>query len=200
MTFCGHYGNKKQKDLIMADILGYARVSMDEQDLDAQLLRLKQVGLIKIFTDKISGQTFNRQGLQALLDYARPGDSICVVRLDRLGRTLREILRTVEDLKARKIEIISLEEKITDSASGELTFHIFAAMAHYERRLISERTKDGLMAVKAKGKKLGRPVLDMDKIDSAKKLIEAGISPTQAAKQLNIGRSTLYRELKYGSI
>lgn len=185
----------------MADILGYARVSTHHQDLDSQYQRLNIAGAIKIFNDVISGKTFKRPGLDDLLDYARPNDTICVVRLDRLGRSLKELLEIVEELKRRQIGLISLEEKIdTTSAAGELVFHFFGAIAHFERRLIAERTKDGLMAAKLKGKKLGRPALDMDKIDSARKLIEAGVSPTQAAKQLNIGRSTLYREIKYGTI
>jgi DNA invertase Pin-like site-specific DNA recombinase len=182
-------------------IIGYARVSTYQQHLDSQFQRLTESGAIKIFSDVISGKTFKRTGLEDLLAYARPGDSVCVVRLDRLGRSIKELLETVEELKRRQVDLISLEEKIdTTSAAGELTFHLFGAIAHFERRLIAERTKDGLMAAKIKGKKLGRPELDKDKLDSAIKLVNAGISPTQAAKQLNIGRSTLYRELRYGTI
>jgi DNA invertase Pin-like site-specific DNA recombinase len=93
---------------------------------------------------------------------------------------------------------MSLEEKIdTSSAAGELIFHVFGAIAHFERRLISERTKDGINAARLKGKVPGRPTLDKEKLTSALKLIESGISPTNAARQLNIGRSTIYRELKY---
>ena len=93
---------------------------------------------------------------------------------------------------------MSLEEKIdTSSAAGELVFHVFGAIAHFERRLIAERTKDGINAARLKGKIPGRPTLDKEKLSSALKLIESGLSPTSAAKQLNIGRSTIYRELKY---
>jgi DNA invertase Pin-like site-specific DNA recombinase len=182
----------------MADILGYARVSTELQELDAQKNRLFEVGAIKIFTDVISGKIFKRPGLDELISYARPNDLICVVRLDRLGRSLKELLETVEYLKERQIQLMSLEEKIdTSSAAGELIFHVFGAIAHFERRLISERTKDGINAARLKGKIPGRPTLDKEKLDAALKLIKSGMSPTSAAKQLQMGRSTLYRELKY---
>ena len=183
---------------MVADILGYARVSTLQQDLDAQRHRLTQAGAIRIFEDVISGKIFNRPGLDELIAYARPNDLLCVVRLDRLGRSLKELLETVEYLKAHKIGLMSLEEKIdTSSAAGELIFHVFGAIAHFERRLIGERTKEGINAARLKGKIPGRPTLDKEKISSALKLIESGLSPTAAARQLNIGRSTMYRELKY---
>jgi DNA invertase Pin-like site-specific DNA recombinase len=181
----------------MPDILGYARVSTHTQDLDAQRHRLKESGTIRIFEDVVSGRRFDRPGLMALIDYARPGDIVCVVRLDRLGRSLRELLETVETLKQKKIDLLSLEEKIdTSSAAGELVFHVFGAIAHFERRLISERTRDGIESARAKGKRLGRPPLDNEKLDAAFKLLEAGTSPAETAKQLGLGRSTLYREIQ----
>ena len=180
----------------MPDILGYARISTKFQDLEAQKIRLKEQGVIRIFEDVISGRKFERPGLNALIDYARPGDIVCVVRLDRLGRSLKELLETVEKLKKAKINFMSLEEKIdTSSAAGELVFHVFASLAHFERRLIAERTRDGIESARAKGKRLGRPPLDNEKLDAAFKLVEAGTSPREAAKQLGLGRSTLYREL-----
>ena len=127
------------------DILGYARVSTADQELSGQKDRLIQNGAVRVFEDVISGKTFNRPGLAALLDHARPNDTLAVIRLDRLGRSLKELLDTVDNLKARDVNLISLEERIdTTSASGELVFHVFGAIAHFERRLISERTKDGL--------------------------------------------------------
>ena len=182
----------------MTNILGYARVSTQQQDLDPQRHRLTKAGAIRIFEDVISGKIFDRPGLEALIAYARPNDLLCVVRLDRLGRSLKELLETVEYLKECKIGLMSLEEKIdTSSAAGELVFHVFGAIAHFERRLISERTKEGINAARLKGKIPGRPTFDKEKFNSALKLIESGLSPTAAAKQLNIGRSTIYRELKY---
>ena len=181
----------------MSDILGYARVSTQTQELDAQKKRLKETGAIRIFEDVRGGKKFDRPGLTALIDYARPGDIVCVVRLDRLGRSLRELLETVEELKKEKINLLSLEEKLdTSSAAGELVFHVFGAIAHFERRLIAERTRDGIEAARAKGKRLGRPPLPQEKLDAAFRLIEAGISPSQIAKQLSLGRSTLYKAIK----
>lgn len=181
----------------MGDLLGYMRVSTHGQDLEAQRRRLADAHVIKIFEDVISGRTFERPGLTRLLEYARPGDVLVVVRLDRLGRSLRELLDTVEMLKQSKIGFMSLEEKIdTSSAAGELIFHVFGAIAHFERRLIAERTKDGIEAARARGKQPGRPSLDEEKRDAAFTLVESGISPAKAAEQLGIGRSTLYRELR----
>ena len=176
------------------DILGYARVSTSEQDLSAQHDRLREAGAVRIFDDVISGKKFNRPGLAALIDYARRGDTLTVTRLDRLGRSLKELLETVEDLKTRGIGLISLEERIdTTSAACELVFHVFGAIAHFERRLISERTRDGLTAAAKNGRRPGRPKADPEKVDAALKLVDAGLSPRQAAKQIGIGRSTLYR-------
>lgn len=181
----------------MTDILGYARVSTGDQDVAGQTIRLTDAGAIKIFTDVMSGKSMDRPGLKELLNFARTGDTLAVVRLDRLGRSLAELLATVTMLHERKIALLSLEEKIdTSSAAGELIFHVFGAIAHFERRLISERTKDGIAAARAKGRNPGRQPLDMSKLDAALKLIEANISPTEAAKQLGLGRSTLYREMQ----
>lgn len=179
------------------DVLGYARVSTPGQELEAQRRRLRdEAGAARVFEDVASGRRFDRPGLAALLDYARPGDAVCVVRLDRLGRSLRELLETVEDLKRRGLQLRSLEERLdTGSAAGELVFHVFGAIAHFERRLIAERTKDGIAAARAKGKRPGRRPLDRDKVAAALKLVAAGLSPTAAARQLGLGRSTVYREI-----
>jgi len=180
----------------MGAILGYARVSTGDQDVAGQTLRLTQAGAIRVFTDVQSGRSMDRPGLAALLDYARQGDTLAIVRLDRLGRSLAELLVTVSKLKERGIALFSLEEKIdTTSAAGELVFHVFGAIAHFERRLIAERTKDGIAAARARGKRPGRQPLDADRIAAALKLVSAGLSPTDAARQLGLGRSTVYREL-----
>ena len=181
----------------MTTILGYARVSTGDQDLAGQTMRLEQAGALKTFTDVMSGKSMERPGLAGLLAYARQGDTLAIVRLDRLGRSLAELLAMVEDLRKRGIALLSLEEKIdTSSAAGELVFHVFGAIAHFERRLISERTKDGIAAARAKGRMPGRQPLNMDKVEAAIKLIEASVSPTEDAKQLGIGRSTIYREMR----
>ena len=181
----------------VGDILGYARVSTDDQDLAGQRQRLADAGAIRTFEDVVSGKRFDRPGLNDLIDHARPGDTLCVVRLDRLGRSLKELLETVDDLKRREVNFMSLEEKIdTASAAGELIFHVFGAIAHFERRLIAERTKDGIAAARARGTLPGRQPLDADRISAALKLVAAGLSPTNAAHQIGLGRSTVYREIR----
>ena len=176
------------------DTLGYARVSTHDQHPEAQNARLIEAGAIRVFTDVVSGKRFDRPGLTELIDHARPGDRLCVTRLDRLGRSLRELLETVDALKARGIHLVSLEERLdTSSAAGELVFHVFGAIAHFERRLISERTRDGIAAARKRGRTPGRPPLDPETVSAAQKLIEGGLSPARAAKQLNIGRATAYR-------
>lgn len=135
----------------MGAILGYARVSTGDQDVAGQTMRLEQAGAIKVFTDVKSGKSMDRPGLADLIAYARAGDTLAIVRLDRLGRSLAELLETVKMLRGCQIDLLSLEEKIdTSSAAGELIFHVFGAIAHFERRLISERTKDGIAAARAK--------------------------------------------------
>jgi DNA invertase Pin-like site-specific DNA recombinase len=180
----------------MGAILGYARVSTGDQDVAGQTMRLTDAGALRVFSDTRSGRTMERPGLGALLAYARDGDTLAVVRLDRLGRSLGELLATVAMLKERGIALLSLEERIdTNSAAGELVFHVFGAIAHFERRLIAERTKDGIAAARARGKHPGRQPLDPEKIAAALELVKAGLSPTVAARQLGLGRSTVYREV-----
>ncbi len=140
----------------------------------------------------------DRPGLAELLAFARQGDTLAVVRL---GRSLGELLTVVDQLKARGIAPLSLDEKIdTSSAAGELIFHVFGAIAHFERRLIVERTKDGIAAARAKGKLPGRRPLDPEKAKAALKLVEAGLSPTDAARQLGLGRATVYREMALSGV
>jgi DNA invertase Pin-like site-specific DNA recombinase len=180
----------------MGAILGYARASTSDQELEAQRKRLDDAGAIRIFEDVISGTNFEPTGLTEPLNYARSDDVLCVVRLDRLGRSSRELLETVDKLQKQGIGFMSLEERIdTISAAGKLVFQIFRSIAHFERRLIAERTRDGLRAAEAKGRKPGRPKLQDETLSSARALVEAGLSPTRAAKQLGIGRPTLYKRL-----
>lgn len=151
------------------DTLGYARVSTNEQNPDAQRVRLIEAGAIRVFIDVVSGKRFERPGLTEFIDHARPGDRLCVIRLDRLGRSRRELLETVDTLKARGIHLVSLEERLdTSSAAGELVFHVFGAIAHFARRLISERTRDGIAAARKRGRAPGRPPLDPETISAAR--------------------------------
>ena len=135
-----------------------------------------------------------------MLDQARPNDTLAVIRLDRLGQSLKELLETVDDLKAREINLISLEERIdTTSAAGKLVFHVFGAIAHFEHRLISERTKDGLINARKHGRTPGRPPLQPETISALQDLVEAGKSVSQAAKYLGTGRSTAYKIINKNS-
>jgi DNA invertase Pin-like site-specific DNA recombinase len=181
----------------MPAIVGYARVFTSDQDLAGQKHRLQAAGACRVFEDVTSGKSLERPGLAELLNYLRPGDTLAVVRLDRLGRSLRELLDIVEALNKREVALLSLEEKLdTSSAAGELVFHVFGALAQFEWRLIAERTRDGMIAARAKGSRPGRPLLDREKLEAALLLVKGGISPTKAARQAGLGRSTLYREIK----
>ena len=157
-------------------IIGYARVSTDDQDLSLQLDALEQQGIPKslICTDKLSGAKADRPGLEKCLDILQPGDTLAVWRLDRLGRSMRHLVTLIEDLRERGIGFRSISDGMIDttSASGELIFHIFSALAQFERRLIQERTKAGLAAARARGRKGGRPPLlaSEPKLILAKKL------------------------------
>ncbi|WP_338641800.1 recombinase family protein [Burkholderia pyrrocinia] len=139
-------------------IIGYARVSTDEQNLELQIDALTRSGCDEIFADQgISGSEFSRPGLDSALAKLSPGDSLVVWRLDRLGRSLGKLIDLVAYLDERKVELISLMESInTRSSSGVLIFHMMAALAQFERSLISERTRAGMAAARARGKRLGR--------------------------------------------
>lgn len=139
-------------------IIGYARVSTDDQNLDAQTDALKAAGAERIFADKISGVRRDRPELGAMLDQLRPGDVVVVAKYDRLARSLRDLLDLVETIKDRGAGFRSLAEDIdTTTPAGRLVFHVFASIAQFERERIAERTKEGLEAAKARGRVGGRP-------------------------------------------
>jgi len=139
-------------------IIGYARVSTDDQNLDAQTDALQAAGAERIFSEKISGSMRKRPELDKLLDQLRPGDVIVVVKYDRLARSLRDLLDIVEAIKDRSAGFRSLAEDIdTTTPAGRLVFHVFASIAQFERERIAERTKEGLQAAKARGRVGGRP-------------------------------------------
>src|SRR4051795_7807653 len=139
-------------------LIGYARVSTDDQNLDLQRDALKTAGCEQIFTDTVSGTKDTRPGLEEALSHLRAGDTLVVWRLDRLGRSLRHLIDTVTDLQERGIGFKSLTESIdTTTSGGKLVFHIFGALAEFEREIIRERTKAGLTAARARGKTGGRP-------------------------------------------
>lgn len=179
--------------------IGYARVSTDDQNLDLQRDALLKVECSQIFEDQISGAKTERPGLIEALKYARPGDILVVWRLDRLSRSLKDLIEIVNLLEVRKIGLKSLQESIdTTSNSGKLIFHIFGALAEFERNLIRERTQAGLQAARARGRKGGRPKsLSQDKQALAVKLYkEKNHTIEQICELMGVSKPTLYKYVK----
>jgi DNA invertase Pin-like site-specific DNA recombinase len=175
--------------------VGYARVSTEEQNLSLQLDALQQADCGKIFQDRASGAKAQRPGLQEAQEYLREGDTLVVWRLDRLGRSLKDLIETVQLLEERGVGFQSLQEAIdTTTSGGKLVFHIFGALAEFERNLIRERTHAGLQAARARGRKGGRPkALDNRKQALLYQLYdERKYSVKQMCEMLGISRSTLY--------
>lgn len=179
--------------------VGYARVSTADQNLDLQLDALKKAECEKIFQDIASGAKKDRPGLAEILEFIRPSDTLVVWKLDRLGRSLPHLVKVVTDLKNRNIFFMSIQEKIdTTSPGGKLIFHVFSALAEFERDIIRERTLAGLAAARARGRKGGRPnKVSREMIESAKELLADGKrSVAEVARMLHISKTTLYRYLK----
>nr|WP_061317393.1 recombinase family protein [Clostridium botulinum] len=180
-------------------LIGYARVSTQDQNLELQKDALKKSGCGKIFTDIASGIKTERNGLKEALAYLREEDILVVWKLDRLGRSLKHLIEVVNDLSEKNIGFQSLQEDIdTTTSGGKLIFHIFASLAEFERDIIRERTNAGLKAARARGRVGGRPkVMDSKKISMAKALHnDTNNSIKDICKTLNISRATLYRYLK----
>ncbi len=180
-------------------LVGYARISTLDQNLDLQRDALLSAGCEKVFTDIASGVQDGREGLKETLNYLRPGDTLIVWKLDRLGRTLSHLIETVNTLATKSISFCSLQENLdTTTSSGKLIFHLFGALAEFERELIRERTRAGLKAARIRGHKGGRPrKLNIAQIKMAKLLISEGsTSVTEICRTLGISRSTLYRRLE----
>lgn len=179
--------------------IGYARVSTEDQTLDLQLDALKSHGCESIYQEHASGKTALRPGLENALKALRPGDALVVWRLDRLGRNLHDLVRIVSDLEGRGVGFTSLTEQIaTGSPSGKLVFHLFAALAEFERNLIRERTMAGLKAARARGKNGGRPAKLTPKDQAMAKALMADRTNNvgDIAKRFGVNRSTLYRLTK----
>jgi DNA invertase Pin-like site-specific DNA recombinase len=177
--------------------IGYARVSTYDQTLHLQRDALTQAGCIKIFTDTASGVKAERKGLAEALSYIRAGDTLVVWRLDRLGRSLSDLIVTMTMLEGRGIGFKSLTENIdTTTSGGKLIFHIFGALAEFERNLIRERTQAGLAAARARGKKGGRPkALTQRQRSIARELYEKRHPIAEICRTLRISKATLYRAL-----
>ena len=182
-------------------LIGYARISTADQTLDLQLDALKKAGCEQIFTDRVSGTKAERKGLTEALSHLRVGDTLVVWRLDRLGRSLRHLIDTITKLADRGVGFKSLTENIdTTTSGGKLVFHIFGALAEFEREIIRERTTAGLDAARSRGKVGGRP-----KALSAKELqmlrnmaADKSLTVSDICKTLGIGRTTFYRYVKAG--
>jgi DNA invertase Pin-like site-specific DNA recombinase len=181
-------------------LVGYARVSSNGQELQLQLDALKKAGVAKaeVFTDKVSGSKAARPGLEKCLQQLKPGDTLLVWRLDRLGRSIRHLIDLVADLHQRGVRFKSLCDGAIDTttASGELIFHVFSALAQFERRLIVERTNAGLTAARSRGRLGGRPPVPAadPRVQTAKKMHADKTMPVaDICRTLRISRPTLYR-------
>ncbi|MDR5655095.1 recombinase family protein [Ruixingdingia sedimenti] len=182
-------------------LVGYARVSTQDQKPALQLDALKVAGCEKVFTEKASGAQRDRPELTAALSYMRPGDSLVVWKLDRLARSLPQLIETVAQLEAKGIGLRSLTEAIdTTTAGGKLIFHIFGALAEFERSAIRERTRAGLKAARDRGRKGGRPpALSAADLAAAKALLrDPAITVEEVATRLKVSPATLYRHLPGG--
>ncbi|TCJ15225.1 recombinase family protein [Parasulfuritortus cantonensis] len=179
-------------------LIGYARVSTAEQDTALQTDALRKAGCERVFEDTVSGAKADRPGLAATLAYLRDGDVLVVWRLDRLGRSLPHLIETIGDLEARGVGFRSLTESIdTTTPGGRLVFHVFGALGQFECDLIRERTKAGLAAAAARGRKGGRkPVVSADKLQRAQEHIANGLNVREAAARLKIGKTALYAALQ----
>ena len=177
-------------------LVGYARVSTQDQNLDLQRDALEKAGCERLFTEQISGASTERPGLAEALAFLRPGDTLVVWKLDRLGRSLKHLIETVQQLQVKGIGFKSLQENIdTTTSGGKLVFHIFAALAEFERDIIRERTQAGLMAARARGRKGGRPRgMDEKKRKMALALrADPSRSVQEICETLRISRATFYR-------
>lgn len=179
-------------------LVGYARVSTQDQNPALQLDALKAAGCEKVFVEKASGAQRERPELQAALEYLRAGDALVVWKLDRLARSVKQLIETVEGMEAKGIGFRSLTEAIdTTTAGGKLVFHIFGALAEFERTIIRERTRAGLDAAKARGRIGGRPskLTAQDLIAAKAMLADQSFTVEDVAKRLGVSSATLYRHL-----
>jgi DNA invertase Pin-like site-specific DNA recombinase len=186
----------------MGHLLGYARVSTTDQQPHLQVDALTAAGCYRVFTETASGARTDRPTLQQLLDQLRPSDTLVVWKLDRLGRSLRHLVDTITSLAERGIGFHSVQEAIdTTTPGGKLVFHVFAALAEFERDLIRERTSTGLAAARARGRRGGRPsVLTGHKLQVARDMYESKqYTVAEIAKALGVSRASIYRHLTRAS-
>ena len=173
--------------------IGYARVSTREQNLDLQLDALQKAGCIHVYEEKISASAKARPVLDLAIKDLRPGDALVVWRLDRLARSMRELYRRLDAIAANGAGLLSLNEHLDfSSATGRLMLHIFGALAEFERQLTIERTKAGLAALKAKGRRLGQPKkMTPEKANQARDMLRQGMKQADIARKLKVSLTTL---------
>jgi DNA invertase Pin-like site-specific DNA recombinase len=179
--------------------VGYARISTSGQDTFHQEVALKGAACEKIFYDQVSGSIAERPGLSEMMEFVRPGDVVVIYRLDRLARSLPNLITLVGVLADKKVSLCSLHENLdTTSAGGRLIFHIFGALAEFERNLISERTKSGLEAARIRGRIGGRPEkLNTSECDMLKNLYKSNeFSVKELCLRFNVSKATFYRSIK----
>jgi DNA invertase Pin-like site-specific DNA recombinase len=182
-------------------LIGYARVSTEEQDTALQRDALSAAGCERLFEETASGSRIDRVQLQAALEFARSGDTIVVWKLDRLARSLSQLIQTVEGLERRGVGMRSLTETIdSTTAGGKLIFHIFGALAEFERGVIRERTREGLLAARRRGRFGGRPrsLSDADIGIARTLLADPTVPVAEIARRLNVSPATFYRHLRGG--
>jgi DNA invertase Pin-like site-specific DNA recombinase len=177
---------------------GYARVSTEEQNPAMQLAALKKAGCAKLFKDEVTGAHVKRPALTRCLNTLQPGDTLIVWKLDRLGRSLRDLIHMLDGFKQQGIKFKSLTEAIdTETPTGRAMWQMIGVLAELERSLITERTRAGVKDAQRRGVKFGRKVkLTADRLSHAHKLIDRGRTPSEAAKIVGVGRSTLYGALQ----
>lgn len=177
--------------------IAYARVSTQDQHLDRQLEALEKYGYDKLITEKITGIKKDRQGLNSLLDVVREGDTVIVESISRLGRKTLDILNIVEELGNMGITFVSLKENMdTSTPTGKAMFQMMCVIAELERNMIAERVKEGLQSAKNRGKKLGRPKMDNDKVSVAMRMYDSGdYSIKEIIEQVGISQGKLYKEI-----
>lgn len=182
-------------------LLGYARVSTEDQNLDRQIDQLKELGISieNIFTEKITGTKKDRPALSKLLDYARPNDTIVISDLTRISRSTKHLISLVDDLQNRGVNLKSLKESWLDTATaqGKLMFTIIAGLSQFERDLVSERTKEGLKSARARGRKGGRPHVKQENVAKALNLYDThNVLIEDICRMCNLSKNTLYNYIR----
>ena len=176
--------------------IGYARISTIDQNLELQTDALEKTGCEKIFTDQASGAKDDRKGLIDAVEFCRKGDSLIVWKLDRLGRSLKHLIETINRLHEKKVGFVSIQENIdTTTSGGKLVFHVFGALAEFERELIRERTNAGLASARLRGRMGGRPkAMTVKKVMLAKTLLkDPNTTIKEVCETLQVSKTTLYR-------